>query len=322
MSPIERLIKQLRGELDKIDAQNLTNLARAFDRSVYKALLGDIDALTKLLEAEKRGVNVRNTTEFKRLMGDIEDRLNSWQNYMRTSIPVVASASIQMGVDSAAALVDTYRLSSVFRKSNPAVIERLLKYLDENGPLFKRIESMAGYYVDVVREAILAGVGRGDNPRDIAALITRNLGMALTDSLRTTRTVQLWSYRDANRASYIENSDVVSGWIWYAELDSETCMSCVVQHGTVHGLDETLDDHYNGRCSMVPVVIGQNPGIQTGQDWFGELTESEQRNLMGDGRYEAWKEDKFTLDALSRQHDDDVYGSMRTEASLKELIGE
>ena len=43
---------------------------------------------------------------------------------------------------------------------------------------------------------------------------------------------------------------------------------------------------------------------------------------MGDTKYEAWKEGKFEFSALSSQHDDDVYGLMRNETSLKDLLGE
>ena len=322
MSPIERLIRNLRGELDKIDAANLTSMAKSFDRNVYKALQGDIDALMKLLKLEQMGANVRNTAEFKRLIARVTDRLAAWESYMTFTVPQVASVGIAMGADAAGELVASYNLDATFRKLNPAAIEKLLGYLDENSALFQRIKAMSGYYADVVKEAILQGVLSGKNPNTIAELITRHLGMALTDSMRMVRTVQVWSYREANRASYIANSDVVEGWIWYATLDNECCMSCVAQHGTFHTNDEVLDDHYNGHCAMIPKVVKGDPGIGLGVDWFAGLPEEKQRELMGDGKFEAWQNGKFTLDQLSSQRHDDVYGSMRTETSLKDLIGE
>jgi len=322
LSPTERLIQQLRRELDSLDGQNLTSLARAFDRNVYKRLQGDIDALEKLLKTEKIGVNVRNTTEFKRLMADIQTNLKTWQDYMVVNVPVVAGQGINLGTEHAASLVESYGITETFRKMNPAAIEKLLGYLQDGSPLYKRIGLMTDYHAGLVADAIIGGVSAGKNPRVIADLITKHLGMALTDSLRTTRTVQIWSYREANRASYIANSDVVEGWIWYATLDSECCMSCIAQHGTFHTNDETLDDHYNGHCTMIPKVFKGNPDITTGADWFNSLTEQDQRSYMGDAKYEAWQEGKFEFSALSKQGHDDVYGSMRTEASLSELLGE
>ncbi len=322
MSPIERLIRELRGELDDIDAANLEALAKAFDRTVYKPLQGDIDALIKLLAMKEMGAGVRNTTEYKRLMERLAEKLSAWETYMTIAVPQIANGGIAMGAEAAAKLVEAYKIDATFRKLNPAVIEKLLGYLNEGSPLFQRIGMMSSYYPGLIGDAIISNVALGKNPRFIADLLTNKLGMSLTDSMRTARTVQVWSYREANRASFLANSDVVEGWIWYATLDSECCMSCVVQHGTFHTNDEVLDDHYNGHCAMVPVVTKGDPGIGLGTDWFNELSESEQREKMGDARFEAWQDGKFTLDQMSKQHDEEVYGSMRTEASLKDLIGE
>jgi hypothetical protein len=34
---------------------------------------------------------------------------------------------------------------------------------------------------------------------------------------------------------------------------------------------------------------------------------------MGDAKYDAWKDGKFEFSALSKQHDDEIYGTMRNE---------
>jgi hypothetical protein len=86
-----------------------------------------------------------------------------------------------------------------------------------------------------------------------------------------------------------------------------------------------MDDHYNGHCQMLPVTLGaDNPlgSDAAGQDWFKSLDENKQRDLMGDGKFEAYKENKFELSQLSTQRQDEVYGTMRGVTSLKDLIGE
>jgi hypothetical protein len=94
-------------------------------------------------------------------------------------------------------------------------------------------------------------------------------------------------------------------------------------HGTRHSADEVLDDHYNGRCSMIPITItNPNPDIESGLEWFGKLDEDKQREILGDSKYEAWKDGKFDLDQLTHQKDEPVYGTMRVERSLKSLLGE
>ena len=321
MTPLEKLIADLRKEIDAKDAETLANLARAYDRVVYKPLQGDIDSLVKLIEAAKGIPNVANTTEFKRLMADAQEKLKAWQTYLDATATNAATSIIPVGMDHAEQLVRAAGIEGAFRKMEPAQIERLLRYLDEGSPLYQRIASYAPYFEKYISASIIDGVMSGKNPKTIASLITNLFGMPLTDSLRMTRTVQIWSYREAGRASYLANGDVVKGWIWYAELDSETCASCWAMHGTEHSLDETLDDHYNGRCTAIPMTIGASNDIKSGASQFSDLSEAKQREILGDAKFDAWKEGKFEFGQLSTQHSDEIYGSMRNVTSLQDLVG-
>ena len=335
MSDLEKLIRALRNQIDQQDAATLEQLARAYDRVVFKPMQGDIDALQKILDLYKGNPAVKNTTEFRRLVADMDEKLKLWQSYLDANATAAATSAIPLGLDHAEQLVRAAGIEGTFRKMNPAAIEKLLGYLQEGSPLYKRIDMMAEYYKKTIPAAIVSditagkvsstiieGVSAGKNPKTIASFLTNYLGMPLTDSLRMTRTVQIWSYREASRAAYLANSDVVDGWIWYATLDSECCLSCIAQHGTWHPNTESLDDHYNGHCTALPSVIGVKNDITSGQDWFTSQDEGKQREIMGDARYEAWKDDKFQFSQLSSQHEDEVYGSMRTVTPLKDLLGE
>jgi hypothetical protein len=93
-------------------------------------------------------------------------------------------------------------------------------------------------------------------------------------------------------------------------------------HGTIHPATETLNDHHNGRCAMVPLVEGyDNPVTETGEQWFERQDEATQRGVLGNSKYEAWKQGKFRLSDLPEEHDDDVYGPMKTEKALYRLLG-
>jgi hypothetical protein len=170
---------------------------------------------------------------------------------------------------------------------------------------------------------MIEGIGLGYNPRKIASIIVDALGQALTDTLRTVRTANLWAYREANRATYIANQQYLAGWVWHANLnDDRTCMSCIAMHGTVHPLDEPLDDHHNGRCAPIPLVIGRENPVESGVDWFENLSEAEQRSRMGAKFFEAWQDGKFKLADMPGQYDDDVYGQMRRSRTLQDLLGD
>jgi SPP1 gp7 family putative phage head morphogenesis protein len=171
-------------------------------------------------------------------------------------------------------------------------------------------------------QAILEGVAQGFNPRKIAEEIQGAFGGGLTDALRNTRTVQLYAYRDSARANYMASDGIVTGWVWFAELDADVCEACAAEHGSIHDLDETLDGHYNCRCAALPYIEGLTGDISSGEDWFNGLSESDQAAWMGPGKYDAWQQGKFEFGDLSKVVPNDVFGPMTVPSTLGELVGE
>lgn len=327
-SPIIEQVSRFRAAQARRETQELKRLVDAY-RVIYKAAQRDADALMLAIEANggtmTRGQLVR-LQQYKNLMRDVVEELEKYKAFVSVEIGTASAASITEGERAARVLarlvIEDAGISAQFRTLNPAVIETLLGFLDRGGPLYKRLDGLPKWTAEQMAEAILEGIGMGKNPRTIGGIITRTLGMGLTDSMRMMRTVQLWSYREANRASYNANSDVVQGWVWYAELDDATCASCVAQHGSVHPLDEPLNDHHNGRCAMVPLVIGAPNQITAGADWFTSQSEETQKAILGASKWDAWKNGKFDLAEVSGVKADPVYGDMRVEKSLKELLPE
>lgn len=105
-------------------------------------------------------------------------------------------------------------------------------------------------------------------------------------------------------------------------LDELTCEACVSEHGSIHGLDETLDGHYNCRCAALPYIEGLTEPEQTVEDWFNSLSESQQAAFMGQSKYEAYQDGKFTFSDLKQRNENEVYGQMIGVTPLKDLIGE
>ena len=110
--------------------------------------------------------------------------------------------------------------------------------------------------------------------------------------------------------------------MWMADLgDPRTCLSCIAMHGTIHSFDEELNDHYNGRCAALP-LLGENPIAVSGEQWFDDQPEAGQRALMGPSMYAAWQDGAITFDQLTAEHADDVFGTMKQEASLLGILGD
>ncbi len=319
-TPIE-LAKRQKELLAKVDAANLERVSQAY-QLMYSRLSGDVEALRLAIEAMDKPTQaaIKQLAQYKALMRKAEKELTRFTAYLETVIDRAAYEAIQLGLSDSAALIYAAGITAELQGIAPNAMREALKYLAEDGKLYKRLQLLTGATVDKVSQAIFEGIGAGWNPRKIASAIQDAFGGGLTDALRNARTVQIKSYQDAARANYIA-SGVVDKWIWYAELDADVCLSCAAMHGTIHDLDETLDDHYNGRCAALPYIEGLTEPIEQGQTWFDNLSEAEQAAMMGQSKYDAYKEGKFKFSQLSKEHENDVYGLMRSETPLKDLLG-
>lgn len=320
-TPFE-LSRRQKAALAKVDEANLARIADAY-KLMYSRLSGDVEALRLAIEAMEAPTQaaIKKLTQYRSLMAKAERELDRFTAYLETVIDRASFDAVQMGLSDSLALIKAAGITAQFTGIAPNAMREALGYLDEGGKLYARLKFLTGATVDKVSQSIFEGIGAGFNPRKIASAIQDAFGGGLTDALRNTRTVQIKSYQDATRANYMA-SGVVDKWIWYAELDSDVCLSCAAMHGTIHDLDETLDDHYNGRCSALPYIEGLTEPIEQGQTWFDNLSEAEQAAMMGQSKYEAYKNGDFSFSQLSKQDEHDIFGTMRTEASLKSLLDE
>jgi len=314
------LADKFRAALLKQDAAAMSRLITAYTQ-LYGRLKDKMDLLLFSMQSiEKITPNaIRQLARYKDLMEGVASELGKYSVYVETEISVTSRAAIESAVRDTTAYLKSVGLSSPAGLPVGA-IESLLGFLQPNGALYNRLSMLAPTHTARIMDALLEGIGLGYNPVKTARLFENLMGGGLTDALRMTRTAQLYSYREASRANYIANSDVVQGWIWHSALDSATCLSCIAMEGTIHPLSETLNDHYNGRCAMIP-YLGDNAPEKTGQDWFETQSEATQKQMMGNEKWKAWQGGAFEFKDLSGTHIDPVYGAMRGETSLKDLLG-
>ena len=326
--PIIKQVENYRASLMRTDAEAIQRLVETYQR-LYGRLQDKIDLL--ILEiGNVEGITkgqVMRMERYQTLMAQVRYELNRFQASTINEVERLGELGLTAGIRSSHALMEgmakAVGVNAQFNVLPKEVIKSLLGFLDPQGALFARLGMLAEATAEATSQTILDGVGLGYNPKKIARNITNALGMGLTDSIRNVRTVQLWSYREANRANYVANSDVLAGWVWHADLSTETCASCIAMHGTVHSLDEVLNDHYNGRCAPIPLLVGQdNPLAGAGEAWFTQQDEATQKGMLGEDKWAAWKEGKFGFSDLTGNYQSEVYGSMRVEKSLKELIGQ
>jgi len=312
--------------------------------TIYARLQGQIAALaTEIAGMENpTAAKVMRMARYKSLLAQIEAELSRYGAWADTEIGISSRLAIADGLTHAQQLVLAGvpgplqgAVTAAWNRLPAEAVEALMGFLAPGAPLHEALVTQLGpALAKSVGDKLLEGIALGFNPRKVAAIIRRELGQGLTWALRTARTAQLWAYREATRASYVANQDIVGSWIWHAELGPRTCMACVAQHGTEHPNTETLNDHHNGRCAMIPKtktwaelgftgIPDTNPKITSGKDWFNGLPEAQQRAMFGnDAMYRAWQDGAIGWDDLVGTHSSPVYGDMIVLPSLKAMLGD
>jgi SPP1 gp7 family putative phage head morphogenesis protein len=313
---------------ERRDMAALERLIRAYQR-MYSRLASQIELLAQQIGAgEMTTGQLARMTQFKSLMSQIESELGNYSVVLSNELSAGAEDAIARALADSRNLINTAaRQSGIeagFNSLPKDVVTRVVGMMQDGSPLAARIAELAPYHAQAIRDLFIDGVGLGWNPRKIAAQITRQFGMSLTDALRMTRTAQIYSYREATRANYVAAGDLITGWQWMANVsDPRTCMSCIRLSGKIFPTKNALNDHYNGNCTMLPVIRGRDPFISEtdGVDWFNAQPEAEQRARMGKVYHSAWKQGYFKLEDMSGTYNDAVYGTMQRTRPLWDLLG-
>lgn len=307
-----------------MDRPALQRLVRAYG-TLYRRLEARVRAIAE--RAAREGLTaaqVRQMDELRALERAAAAELNEFSGTLAGEITTGARAAAASGAAAAlsilqAAVAGTPAAGARLRRPTPDALDVMLEWTRPGAPLRTKIDALAPFHAQRVADALVESIAAGRNPQQTARVVQDAFGGGLTDAMRMTRTSQLWAYRQATQLGYQENG--VDSWVWFAQLDERTCLSCVSQHGTIHPADEILNDHHNGRCAMVPVVAGQTFVEQTGPDWFAGLSEAQQDAMLPAGLRDLYRNGDLNWAEMSRPYADDVYGEMRRAATVKEILG-
>jgi len=338
--PVIAHAMKVRQQMLARDAKTLNTLTKEYLKA-YRSLKADVQALQKMIaQVQPEKGDLLRLAATQNLLDGVKREIGKFAAILGDEIEMAIKAEIkQAGLDAfglvQAALpgMDPAELAVSWSRIAPEQIYTMYGFTDPGGPLYANIK--ANFSDDVaaaVRESLLQGYIKGMHSTAIAGLIRQATGQGLEWALSTARTATVWSYRAANAANYLANSQVVKGWVWWSALNERTCMSCISLHGTEHSLNEMLADHHLGRCTAIPITktfaelgiegVPESPlNIQRGEDWFKAQSAEMQRKMMGPAKYKAWKDGAFEFDQLTRPYISPVYGKMLREASLLEILG-
>lgn len=272
--------------------------------------------------------NVRGFKQFQDLLARVELETNDFAVLLRNEAGVLQEGAVVIGSDGALELAQKTSgarveiLTGGWNRPAPEALAALIGYVDSD-PFRERTAMFGENAANNISDVILSSVAQGKNPRMIAGIVANWFSVPYAWADNTVRTVQLYSYRAANHATYAANSDVLDGWVWTATLDARTCISCIAQHGTKYPLTQTLNDHHRGRCTPVPLVKGTRwyDSMKTGIEWFESLPVSAQQVTMGMAMWNAWNSGAIRWEDMSIRYSDPVYGEMLRAASVSGVLG-
>lgn len=338
--PVIEAAERNRRELLRNETQASNKLISAYGL-VYSRLSNKVERLQRDIELlasqDTLTINkVRKLSVYGSLLQQITEEVTKYGGYVDTEMRLADTKTINTAFTHSQRLTQSYFL---FNKSAldafnvtwdnlpTESIEKLLGFLREDSPLHTNLTRDLGTSAATVFEQnLIEGIALGYNSTKVANSIDNSLGQPLSWSLNAVRTANLWTYREASRANYLNNNEIVEGWKWYAALDGRTCMSCFSQHGREHTLEESLNDHHQGRCTQIPIVSPKygitQPDITLGEDVFKSMPRDRQIAQMGLAKHSAYMAGEFRFNELSETYQNDVYGDMLKEASLIGLIGD
>lgn len=291
-------------------------------------LVKEIDVLTVAGETVTRGKIVK-LNRYRELLA--QARIETAKYSTQFATPFVTAGQEQIAglalSNAAEAIEISYatraKIAPLFNRLNMDAVEFMVGNTGAGGPvgalLKKRVVTGPDVMMRIVN-TLVDGTARGIAPRRLAGLIANDLAGGLNKALQIARTEQLRVYRESSRMQYTD-SGVVSGYKRLSARDERVCPACLMADGQTFRLEISFAEHVQGRCTLVPIVIGADvPKWETGKKWFGKQPPEVQARILGMGRFEAWQDGQFKLDQLVTKKTSRVWGDALVPAPLKDLV--
>lgn len=328
---IHAIVERHRAELLRGERAAASEMVRAYGQ-IWQRLRQEIMALSaEYNEAAKANAEISadwvlRYGRLETLQAQVEDEMRQFAAMADELIQAQQQQAVTLAQQHSAELVAAQGAVNVsWNRLSTSAITDLVGFTRDGSPLRTLLDALGPQASQAVRAGLVEGLALGQNPTAIAARIRGDLGGDLAQALKISRTETLRSYREATLRGYQENSDIIAGWRWNATKSGRTCAMCLAMDGTFHKLDEHMDDHPNGRCSMISVLRGQEgqkSEWDTGAQWFEKQDEATQRKILGNAGYEAYRGGAVNLVDFVGQRQSRAWGSTRYARSLVEILGE
>ena len=327
-SDAQKTVEAFRGRMNTLDDRLASSMMRSY-APVYKQLTKEMEDLVR--KGAARNLKPWEIMRSKRLK-DIErqflSRMDEFAiaggdlitNGQRTAVGLARSGAGETVASALPNGVTMDNLANIGLEWNRLPDDAFSNFIGmaaDGKPVGRLLKPLGPAAAKEVRGAIGTGIAMGKGPRATARLIETAAGMPLTRALLITRTETNRAFREASRLEYA-SSPVVKGYRRMAAKTERTCMACIALDGTLYDLNEPLNEHPNGRCTMVPEVLDyadlgldvprfQGPP-EDARFWFANQDEKLQRKILGPERLRAYKAGELDLSQLYQVKSNPVWG--------------
>lgn len=295
---------------------------------VEQAIQAQVDALA-LEMANANTVTLGQlgrSRRYQALMAQTKDELRKYTGYMDDRITAGQRNMVVDAISHSQTAVNTIateaQITVPFNRIPTEAVENMIGLAGDGSPVRTVLNDAAQAGPDAMAQELVSGIALGRNPLVVARRAMRlGLGQSFTRMQNIARTEMLRTYRTTTLQSYAAGG-VVIGYRRLSARDERTCPACLFADGRVYKVEEGFDAHVNCRCVTIPILSGVAPAqYETGQQWFKSQPAAVQRQMLGPGRYEAWRDGDASLDdMISREWDDTWGGSLRT-TRVRDLRG-
>lgn len=323
---VVRAMRRFSSVLLELESDLLQELVTAWDR-LSLHLEGEAELLAwDVRERLARGepLTQGRLFQFERyasLLSQAQESAQTFNELAARRIEAGQRSTAELAIDNSQELIKVSQtVRTVFDALPISAVQNMIGLAGDGKPLMELLRKNYGPAAQGFTDKLITGTALGWNPRKTARLAAKDLNIPLQGAMRTARTEQLRVYREASRQQY-QQSGVVAAMRRLSARDNRVCAACLMADGEIIPLGETMDEHPNGRCALLPILADEPPfEIETGREWFERQDAGTQEEILGPGHFDAWQAGKFDLGQLVTRKDDPVWGGSLAVTPLKTLL--
>lgn len=340
MADIRRTAKAQKAAQIRREHAQARQLVESY-RGVWQRIKQDLDTLGGQIKAARAaGEPVNRGWLLKQhnlasLLGQVEGEIHITTSFLERSITDAQADAVLAGRINAEELIRASlgpppKGVTWTPKLPSGAVEHLIGYSGDGRPLGELLSKLPSSAAHEMRRTLVTGVALGKHPAVIAREARTALGGNMARALTIARTEVLRSYRESSRATYRANNDVVTGWIWNAELDANCCAVCWGMHGQVFATEDSMDTHPGCRCALVPQTASwadlgfdvpeTGVDVPSGADVFASAPADVQRAVLGPQKFAAYQQGRLALPDLVAKTHSRQWGGGRRERSLADAL--